>query len=534
LLTNISEWVSGNASATAQWSYGTTGYTSYHKVSRQTQLAFSEIGDRAEWGNWYYATDSAQGLSYQSGGDAAVRSQFATSGSLANTNDTKYRAINNDYPIMGFAKDLGSVGSTPVKTLFTIGLYQEQAIQFSSTSKTPSPVNSLWTAYFANEIDAVSFFQNDFHSSAMATEALDKKIQSDSVAKGGQDYATITTLSTRQAFGGIQLTGDATTQYIFLKEISSDGNVNTVDVIFPAIPIFAYLNATYIKLMLDPLFINQEAGLYPNTYSMHDLGSHYPNATGHSDGKDEYMPLEECGNMLIMTLAYAQRAKDVAYLSRHYKLLKQWTNYLVEEALYPANQISTDDFAGALPNQTNLAVKGIIGINAMAQIANLTKNGADATNFSSIAKDYSTKWQALAVDSAAKPPHTVLNYGNSSTWGTLYNLYHDKLLALNTIPQSVFDQQSTFYATVMNEYGMPLDFRNTLAKGDWEILAAAVASGDTQKKLISTEAQWISRTPTNLPLTDLYDTKSGNWPSDGNHFTARPVVGGTFALLALP
>jgi hypothetical protein len=63
---------------------------------------------------------------------------------------------------------------------------------------------------------------------------------------------------------------------------------------------------------------------------------------------DEQQPLEECGDMLIMTLAYAQRQNDNAYLADHYDILKQWTGYLVAEALIPANQISTDDFAGAL------------------------------------------------------------------------------------------------------------------------------------------------------------------------------------------
>jgi hypothetical protein len=60
------------------------------------------------------------------------------------------------------------------------------------------------------------------------------------------------------------------------------------------------------------------------------------------------MPLEECGNMVLMTLAYAQRTGDTAYLTKHYSILDQWTQYLIEEALIPANQISTDDFAGPL------------------------------------------------------------------------------------------------------------------------------------------------------------------------------------------
>jgi len=36
--------------------------------------------------------------------------------------------------------------------------------------------------------------------------------------------------------------------------------------------------------MLDPLFINQEAGYWPYMFSIHDLGSSFPNATGHNDG----------------------------------------------------------------------------------------------------------------------------------------------------------------------------------------------------------------------------------------------------------
>jgi hypothetical protein len=60
----------------------------------------------------------------------------------------------------------------------------------------------------------------------------------DSLAAGGQDYLTITSLSARHAFGGVQLVGTISKMYMFLKEISSDGNTQTVDVVFPAHPIF--------------------------------------------------------------------------------------------------------------------------------------------------------------------------------------------------------------------------------------------------------------------------------------------------------
>lgn len=81
--------------------------------------------------------------------------------------------------------------------------------------------------------------------------------------------------------------------------------------------------------------------------SQHDLGT-YPNALGHPKGDDEPMPLEECGNMVIMMLAYAQRKDDVNYLADNWDLLEKWAQYLIEDSKIPANQLSTDDFAGHL------------------------------------------------------------------------------------------------------------------------------------------------------------------------------------------
>lgn len=177
---------------------------------------------------------------------------------------------------------------------------------------------------------------------------VDIKIAKDSLAAAGQDYLTLTSLATRQAFGAVQLVGTLEKPYLFLKEISSNGNTQTVDVIFPASPIFFHLNPELVKLLMDPHYENQESGHYPNKYAIHDLGTHYPNATGHPDGNDEPMPLEECGNMMAMTLSYVQRTRNTDYIKQHYPLLKQWADFLVADSLYPNHQLSTDDFAGPL------------------------------------------------------------------------------------------------------------------------------------------------------------------------------------------
>lgn len=149
--------------------------------------------------------------------------------------------------------------------------------------------------------------------------------------------------------------------------------------------------------------------------------------------------------------------------------------------------------------------------------------------------------------------------------GLLYNLFADAQLGLGLVPDSVYQMQSSFYPTVANKYGVPLDTRHTYTKGeysdiptldcfancesgDWQCFAAAVASTDTRSTFLKDLATWVNETPTNRALTDLYDTVTGkyvlsnqstdirmitqNCPSyPRNTFVARPVMGGSFAPL---
>jgi len=102
--------------------------------------------------------------------------------------------------------------------------------------------------------------------------------------------------------------------------------------------------------------------LYPNRWAIHDLGSLYPNITGHNDGQDEHMPIEESANMIIMALSYAQKTNDLSMIKQYFQEFDGWAQYLVATTLLPAEQLSTDDFSKPIANHTNLAAKGIIGI----------------------------------------------------------------------------------------------------------------------------------------------------------------------------
>ncbi|CAK7213319.1 hypothetical protein SBRCBS47491_001765 [Sporothrix bragantina] len=438
-------------------------------------------------------------------------------------------------PVFAFSQDLGSVLAEE-DALFTIGLAQQQVINFQGNSTSPEALVALWTTVYGSAEDCLSAFHSDWDVESHDASMLDSKIHNDAYDAGGQNYASLTTLAVRQAFGSLQVAHGSRQTYIFLKEISSDGDIQTVDVIFPAHPIFLYLNPELLKLLLDPLYENQESGHYPNPWSIHDLGF-FPNAVGFPNGNDEAMPVEECGNMIIMTLAYALRSGNSKYLTQHWPLLNQWAQFLVNDSLIPDYQLSTDDFAGALANQTNLALKGIIGVRAMAEIAGMSgivNANQISSQYLKTSTQYVQNWTTLGINNASDPPHTTLAYNLPDSHGLLYNIYADKLLGLDFVPDWVYTMQSNFYSTILSEFGVALDTRHNWAKSDWQAFAAAVATPDVQDAMHDRLVRFVEGTPTIRPLTDLYDVTTGQFPTDGPTFINRPVLGGFFALLALP
>jgi hypothetical protein len=57
----------------------------------------------------------------------------------------------------------------------------------------------------------------------------------------------------------------------FIKEISTNGNINTVDYQFHAWPIFACLNPEYIVMLLKPVLNYLSSGRWLHPWVVHDL-----------------------------------------------------------------------------------------------------------------------------------------------------------------------------------------------------------------------------------------------------------------------
>ncbi|KAJ8475297.1 hypothetical protein ONZ51_g6647 [Trametes cubensis] len=533
------EWVSGDDSLQVQWTTS-TGATIAHQVQLSIQEPFTEINDRAQCKCSLMlilersSAPQDDSVTFQTGQDIVVRAQFINHGALPNAQDSNFRGVSANWPVFALARDLGKVNSasTSATAVFAVGHVRDPAVQYITASNGVQQRSSLFMAQASPIYSAITTFLSDYDNALARARAFDAQVNQDA-AKVSTDYAAVVALSIRQVFGAIELTvsktssGDFNTSdiMVFMKELSTGGAVNTADVIFPAWPLFLYINPAIGKQLLQPLLAYQATGQYPNPWAAHDVGHSYPNATGHNDGKDLALPVEETGNMLIMTLSYTQRTNDTSLVTAYYDLLDRWAQYLVQNSLNPPNQLSTDVFAGSLANQTNLAIKGIIGIKAMSEIAAIAGDSAKSASYSATASKYAQEWEQLAMSTDGT--HLTLSYGNSSSWGLKYNLYADKLLGTNIFSQSIFDLETKWYSTRANTYGVPLDTRNTYSKPDWQMWTAALVSDNTVRDtLITSVLKYASDGLNARPLPDLYDTVNGTALST----QARPVVGGHLAL----
>jgi hypothetical protein len=524
------EWASGDSGRPIGWAQQSTAGVVSLSFAQSAPQVLGENGDSAEWGTVVLSSPARSGLTWQIGADGDVRRQIATRGVLLNTVDQDQpRPIRDRYPVFAFSQDLGTVGPRASEPfVLSIGHVREPAVSYLGERLAP-----LWKSYWAEWPAMVAAFHADFAAARSRSARLDAKIERDATRAGGEKYAALCALAFRQAYAATELVSRGGKPWAFLKEISSNGNMQTVDVTYPAMPVFLYADPQYLALILAPVLDYVENHGYPKVFAPHDLGTHYPNADGHLGGTgEEDMPVEESANMLIMAAAYLARvpkAERSAYAGAHYPIFQQWADYLVTTALDPDLQNQTDDFTGFIAHSVNLALKGIVGIGAMSQIATAAGRAADSARYLATARDYIGQWQRMATDASGK--HLKLAYDAEGTWSLKYNGYADRVLGLKLVPASVARTEAAWYLSRAATDGVPLDIRHGYTKADWEMWTAAWLADhhDIRDLLISGLYTFADTTGQRVPLTDWYDTVTNRQSG----FQARPVVGGFFALLTV-
>ena len=478
------------------------------KAGTVAQPVLQKKGDdlRIDWGYMYIAAPAG----------SAVQQSISAGDDLSNAFGKPAKDIaEGKHLLLSTSVNMGKVGTKEKQQLLLVGYDDQYAVQYFSKNLRP-----WWHQQAADNIEQqLSNAAKDYPATIKKCEQTNLLIHGDAVKAGGEEYAKLCELAYRQSIAAHKLLKGPDGEILFLsKENFSNGSINTVDVTYPSAPLFLAYNPDLLKGMLNGIFYYSESGKWAKPFAAHDLGT-YPLANGQTYGED--MPVEECGNMIILAAAIAKAEGNAEYAKKHWATLSIWADYLSKEGFDPANQLCTDDFAGHLARNTNLSVKAIVALGGYAQLAAQLGEKGIAEKYQLLTKEMVAKWIPMAEDG----DHFSLTFNNKGTWSQKYNLIWDKVLNMHLFPKEVMEKEVKYYLTKQNEYGLPLDSRATYTKSDWVLWTATLANNQKDfEAIVHPIYRFVSETNSRVPLSDWHQTNSGLMVG----FQARSVVGGFF------
>ncbi|MCS3199114.1 MULTISPECIES: glutaminase family protein [Bacteroides] len=481
------------------------------KSGTKQQNILGTKGDdvRIDWGYFYLGTDRHNTLAAV-GNRNTLRENFLKGNtdfyaSAANTKGENQR--------MALVCSLGTIRKSEGR--FLIGYDDIFSIQYFGENLRPY-WNRKGTETILSQFHKAN---SDYEKLIKKCIAFDYQLMKEATEAGGRRYAELCALAYRQAISAHKLVEAPNGDLLFLsKENSSNGSIGTVDITYPSAPLFLLYNPELVKGMLNPIFYYSESGRWTKPFAAHDVGT-YPLANGETYVGE--MPIEESGNILILTASIAAVEGNTDYARRHWKTLTAWADYLLHNGLDPANQLCTDDFAGHLAHNANLSIKAILGVASYGYLAGKLGYKEQSESYIQKAKEMALEWVKMADDG----DHYKLAFDKPGTWSQKYNLVWDKLMDWHIFPDKVIQTEIPYYLSVQNKYGLPLDNRETYTKTDWIMWTATLASDmETFEKFVDPVYLFMTTTPDRVPMTDWMYTDR----PEVKVFRARSVVGGYY------
>lgn len=475
------------------------------KMGSVKQNMLTVAGDdlRINWGYFYLSTDAPEAK-------LGVEKMTVTTADIPDDATHKLTDREMEMTFVTLDAPLGA------STLITFAYDDIYSIQYFGKN-----LRSYWNREGAKITDEIAKAHADYKRVLARCAAFSDKLFLDAVRAGGEKYAELLELAYRQTIAAHKLVLDENGNILFIsKECYSNGCAATVDVSYPSIPLFLLYNPELVKGMMRPIYRELEHPLWKYDFAPHDAGC-YPLLNGQVYGLkngellyDKQMPVEECGNMLIMEAAVAIAEKDVSFAASHMDVLEQWVKYLIANGTDPENQLCTDDFAGHLAHNCNLTLKAIMGLACYGILRGMMGKKREENKYLAMAREMAKDWARRAANGDGS---YRLAFDRPGTFSMKYNIVWDKLFGTGIMPVEVIESEVASYRRRSNRYGLPLDSRLPYSKSDWLVWSATLAgSRDDFEALV--EPLWcaFNSMPRRVPMTDWYWTVSGDQRT-GNH-----------------
>jgi hypothetical protein len=529
------EWAVGEGETEIIWGRHRSGNVEAAYLGAAVQRPLWRSGDEVQidWGYFYASAQPGSAAQSSFGELRTLRTAFFDRGAIAEQDDLREgRALR----MPAFSQGRGialtqSLTASAAPATWSVLLAYDQVWAASCFDRRLRP---FWGRKGESAIGLIARSWNEREAILARVAAYDADLTQRLNASGGPLYARLGALAFRQCLAGHILIEDIDGQLLhFSKENSSNGSMGTIDVLYPASPFFLLFSPELLEAQLQPVCFYAKSGRWPFKFAPHDLGR-YPLANGQNYGGGDrttldQMPVEECGNMLILVAALLKRTSKLELSREYFDVLQTWADYLLEHGLDPDNQLCTDDFAGHMPHNANLSIKAILGIGGFSQICAALGQPAEADRYLATARDWAAQWPKKAAD----PASYRLGFDQPGSWSQKYNLIWDRILGLDLFPASIAETEMAHYRSKLNVYGLPLDSRETYTKLDWLVWTACLTGKQSDfTDMLAPVGTWLDAAPARVPLSDWYDTVTGLQPH--NHgFFARSVVGGVFIKLFL-
>ena len=513
-----------------QWSREAFGSLTALQCGTPTQDYFDVSGDPVgiDWGYIYTAAPANLSTATVDSDSNCINS-FISGGSVSSTvSNAMPVAVNVGNPVEAVSFNLGQVGQATVSRHVLVAYDEVYAIDYFNVNEPP-----YWRTEFANASSMLQWADANYSTLITRCQTFDWTVLQDASKIGGYQYATLVSLAYRQSLAAMGIAADRNGMpMVYTKEETSNGDIATVDVIAPASPLLLTFCPQLEAASLVPVLNSANTPLWTFPWAPHDLGT-YPICVGHYATGGENMPIEESGNMIIMAAAIAKAEGNADFAAKYWNLFSSWALYLKQSGYDPGLQLSTNDFLGFMAHNANLSVKAIVAMGAYAMLCrmrsaeylasgNQTQAGVfqtQANEYQATAKEWVKDW--LAVDNDGT--HYNMAFDQPGTWSMLYNMQWDQALGLGLFPISVRKEESAFYATQLNQWGLPDRSTVTQTKTDFEVWTATMCSSTVFNAIIDDIYNFMDQSSMRVPMTDQYDTVAG-WSG----MYARPVVGAMF------